>query len=114
MGIALDTSPYSGGLISLEAVWMGGLVITIPGQTFASRHSLSHLSTISLPELVAKDQDHYVRLAVDLAGDTRRISDLHAELRSRVVNSPVCDGKRFAHNFTKIMKKIWQGWWFLI
>ena len=108
MGIALDTSPYSKGLITLEALWMGGPVITVPDQTFASRHSLSHLSVISLPELLAKDQDHYVRLAVDIAGDTGRTSDLRGELRSRVVNSPVCDGKRFADNFTKNMKKIWQ------
>ena len=108
--IALDTFPYSGGLTTFEALWMGVPVITVPGQTFASRHSLSHLSTIGLPELVAKDKDDYVRLTIDLACDTERLAKLRAELRNRMVNSPVCDRKKFASNFTVIMQKVWRDW----
>ena len=108
--IALDTFPYSGGLTTFEALWMGVPVITVPGQTFASRHSLSHLSAIGLPELVAKDKDDYVRLAVELAGSTERIAKLRAGLRSRMTNSPICDGEKFARNFTTAMQRIWCEW----
>ena len=108
--IALDPFPYSGGLTTYEALWMGVPVITVPGQTFASRHSLSHLSTIGLTELVAKDEDDYVRITVELAGDAERLSELRAGLRSRMANSPSCDGKKFATNFTIIMQKIWRDW----
>ena len=89
---------------------MGVPVITVPGETFASRHSLSHLSTIGLTELVARDQDNYVELAVGLANDTDRLAQLRATLREKMACSPTCDSKKFADCFTSIMRNIWRDW----
>ena len=108
--IALDPFPYSGGLTTLEALWMGVPVITVPGETFASRLSLSHLSTMGLQELVARDKDDYVELAISLASNVEELERLRAELRDKMANSPVCDGRRFADEFTKIMRQIWHDW----
>ena len=108
--IALDPFPYSGGLTTYEALWMGVPVITVPGQTFASRHSLSHLTTCGLPELVARDDDDYVALAIGLANDPRRLEDLRAELREKMSRSPICDGKKFAEGFAGLMRDIWRQW----
>lgn len=89
---------------------MGVPVITAPGETFASRHSLSHLSIIGLPELVARDFDDYVKLAVGLANDVFRLADLRAELRRKMSSSPICDGEKFAEGFAIIMRDIWRDW----
>ena len=106
--LALDPFPYSGGLTTLEALWMGVPVITSPGETFASRHSLSHLSNVGLTETVARDLDEYVELAVSLAADLPRLASLRAGLRQRMAASPLCDGKRFATDLASLLRDVWQ------
>ncbi len=108
--IALDPFPYSGGLTTLEALWMGVPVITMAGDTFASRHSVSHLSTVGLPEFIAGDGDGYLRRAADLANDPERLARLRMDLRDRVAMSPVCDGGKFAAAFADILRDIWRAW----
>jgi protein O-GlcNAc transferase len=106
--LALDTIPYNGGLTTCEALWMGVPVITCPGETFASRHSLSHSTNAGLTETIARNLDEYVEIAVSLASDLPRLAALRASLRSQMAASPLCDGNRFAHNLTRILRDIWS------
>jgi predicted O-linked N-acetylglucosamine transferase (SPINDLY family) len=97
--IALDALPYSGGLTTCEALWMGAPVVTLPGRSFAGRHSLTHLMTIGLAGLVAADAADYVRIAAGLAADRARLAALRATLRPRMASSPLCDSPGFARDF---------------
>ena len=108
--IALDTFPYSGGVTTCEALWMGVPVVTLPGRTFASRHSLSHLSVTGLEELVAQDADDYVRIVCRLGADRRSLKTLRSGLRDRVASSPLCDGRRFAHHLENLLRNLWRDW----
>ena len=108
--IALDPFPYSGGLTTCEALWMGVPVVTVPGATFASRHSMSHLSTVGLPEMISVDYDDYVGLAVGLAHDIDRLSELRSGLRQKMASSPICDRQKFAEGFATHMREIWRDW----
>ncbi len=108
--IGLDPFPYSGGLTTCEALWMGVPVVTCPGDTFASRHGLSHLSNVGLTETIAHDLDEYVELAVSLAGDLPRLANLRAGLRERMAASPLCDGKRFATDWVARLRGVWEQW----
>ncbi|MCS6851582.1 MAG: tetratricopeptide repeat protein [Gemmataceae bacterium] len=108
--VALDPFPYSGGLTTCEALWMGVPVITCPGDTFASRHAFSHLSNVGLTETIAHDPADYVHRAVELARDWARLADLRAGLRQRVADSPLCDGAAFARDWLAAIRGIWRRW----
>jgi len=108
--IALDTFPYNGGLTTCEALWMGLPVVSCAGETFAGRHGLAHLTAAGSPEWGAADFDAYVDLAVALASDLDRLSQIRSGLRARVAASPLCDGPRFAANFAGAMEAVWQHW----
>jgi predicted O-linked N-acetylglucosamine transferase (SPINDLY family) len=89
---------------------MGVPVVTSPGETFASRHALSHLTTAGLAELVAADLDQYVERAVELAGDLDRLETLRAGLREQMAESPLCDGARFAASLSGVLREAWRRW----
>ncbi len=103
--VALDSFPYSGGLTTCEALWMGVPVVTFPGDRVASRHSTAHLRTVGLGDLVAADVDGYVARAVDLARDTG-LARLRQEIRPRMAASPLVDGRRFARDFEELLARI--------
>jgi predicted O-linked N-acetylglucosamine transferase (SPINDLY family) len=108
--LALDPFPYSGGLTTCEALWMGVPVITCPGETFAGRHALSHLSNVGLTETIARNFDHYVDLAVAWASDLPRLAATRADLRGRMAASPLCDAERFADNLMALLRDAWRQW----
>jgi len=100
---ALDSFPYSGGLTTLEALWMGIPVITTPGKTFASRHSASHLTHSGFAQDVTTNVSEYVRTAIAWAhSPLMRDSDRSAR-RARFASSPLCDGKTFAQDLANIL-----------
>jgi protein O-GlcNAc transferase len=106
--VVLDPFPYSGGLTTCEALWMGVPTITMPGETFASRHSASHLSNVGLPDWIAPDLDGYVEQAVRRAADIPALATLRAGLRARMKASPLCDAPRFGRNFGAALREAWK------
>lgn len=108
--IALDPFPYSGGLTTLESLWMGVPVITLGGDRFASRHSLSHLTAVGLPEFIVTDQEAYLAKAVSLAHDLSHLESIRAGLREQMKSSPLCDAPRFTHNLEEAYRSMWRRW----
>jgi len=108
--IALDPFPFSGGMTTCEALWMGVPVVTLPGETYASRHGLSYLHALGMTELTAAARHEYIAKVVDLARDGRRLADLRARLRPQLTASPLCNGARLAADLLALLRQEWQQW----
>jgi predicted O-linked N-acetylglucosamine transferase (SPINDLY family) len=108
--IALDPFPYSGGLTTLEALWMGVPVVTLGGASFAARHSLSHLNAAGLGELIAPDKNIYIAIALGLGRDTGRLAKLRAGMRARLLASPVTQAERFTRDLETAFRTMWRSW----
>lgn len=95
MDIALDTSPYPGGLTTCEALYMGVPVVTLKGNRHGARFGYSFLANLGLQELVAEDAEGYVDIAVKIAGDSELLSLLRANLRRMMKASPLMDSDAY-------------------
>jgi predicted O-linked N-acetylglucosamine transferase (SPINDLY family) len=102
--VALDPFPFAGGVTTCNALWMGVPVVTWPGETFASRHALSYLSTVGLTETIAGSREEYVEIAVRLATDLSHLAAIRAALRQQMAASPLCDGPRFARQLMTVLR----------
>jgi len=107
--IGLDTQPYSGGLTTCEALWMGVPVVTFPDRTFAGRHSTSHMTNSGYEQFVAADLAGYIELAVHWAQKGDELARLRGEMRACVAKSPLCDGPQFARDLLKLLQSAWEA-----
>lgn len=108
--IALDTTPYSGGTTTCDALWMGVPVITVPGPRPSSRSAASILTTAGLGEWVAPSPEDYVRLAVEFAGDKSMLAGIRRSLRERLQRSPLMDERQFVRDLEALYRDMWRRW----
>ena len=78
--VVLDGWPWSGNNSTMEALACDRPVITLPGDQMRFRHSAAILTRIGLPELIAKDFDDLVTIAVRAGND----KPWRCELSSRI------------------------------
>jgi protein O-GlcNAc transferase len=107
--IALDTFPYNGGTTTTEAIWQGVPVVTFSGDRWVSRTSASILRSGGLGELVGEGLEDYISFAISLANSPDRLLDLRRNMRSRLLNSSVCDTRSFAQNMERIYMRMLTG-----
>jgi predicted O-linked N-acetylglucosamine transferase (SPINDLY family) len=108
--VSLDTFPATGHTTTLDSLWMGVPVISLPGPTAISRGAMSILTTMGLSEFAAANEEQYVRIAQDLADDRDKLKSLRSTLRQRMRCSPLMDAPRFARNMEALYRRMWQKW----
>ena len=92
--LALDTWPYGAHTTASDALRMGIPILSLPGNSFASRVGASLLSALGLPELIAGSEADYIAKALDRTA----LNGLKAKLRKALETSDVFDPVAFARS----------------
>lgn len=106
--IALDPFPFTGGLTSCEALWMGVPVVTWPQSRMVSRQTHAFLHQIGVPDLSAPDAETYVAIAAGLANNRPQLAGLRATLRSRMQASPLMDVAGFTRQLEDTLMDVYS------
>ncbi len=94
----LDTFPFNAGTTANDALWMGLPILTLSGQSFASRMAGSLLLAAGLPELITTDLTSYENKAVALGNDREKAVQLRTFLEESRATSPLFDMPRIVRD----------------
>jgi predicted O-linked N-acetylglucosamine transferase (SPINDLY family) len=108
--IALDPFPYNGTTTSVEGLWMGVPLLTVKGDRLVAHMGETILHNAGLSDWIAADEDDYVAKAVTYAADLEGLAALRAQLRPRLLASPLCDAPRFARHLEQAFRQMWRIW----
>ena len=108
--VALDPLPFSGATTTLDALWQGVPVVTLPGPWTWSRSSASLLAGLGAEAWIARDAGHYASIACGLVGDGSRLADIRAGLRARVAASPMTDVAGFVRHLEDAYRRAWTAY----
>ena len=79
--VMLDTLYWSGGNTSLDALAVGLPIVTLPGEFMRGRQSMAMLSLLGMHELIARDTEDYVEIALRVGNSP----ELRRELAARIL-----------------------------
>lgn len=104
----LDSIPHGGGITTLDALLMGVPVVTLLGKRPPGRASASFLTTLGLPDLIARSVDEYVAIAARAAAEPDRLVHERLSLRERLLASPIGDTRRYVRSVEDVYQDLWR------
>ena len=104
----LDSLYYGAHTTCSDALWAGLPVLTMAGETFASRVSASLLNAVGLPELVTHELADYEAQALRWARSPDALADLRQRLRAQRTTTPLFDTEGFAHRIETAYEAMWE------
>jgi predicted O-linked N-acetylglucosamine transferase (SPINDLY family) len=94
----LDTFPCNAGATAADALWMGLPILTLMGESFASRVAASLVAAVGLGELITHTPQEYTELAIRLAMNPDLLSNIRQRLADHLPGCQLFDSKQFTRN----------------
>jgi len=104
----LDTFNVNAHTSASDALRASLPVITLPGKQFAARVASSLAHAIGTPETVATSEEHYIRLAVELANDEASRYRLRSCLRENFSTGQLFSPETYVSDLEALFAKMHQ------
>ena len=104
----LDTLPYNGHSTANDSLCSGLPVLTLIGNSFASRVSASLLNAIGLPELITYSEKEYEQLAIKLASNKKDLENIKNKLENNRSSKPLFNTNLFAKDMESAYETIYK------
>jgi predicted O-linked N-acetylglucosamine transferase (SPINDLY family) len=104
----LDTCPYNAHTTALDSLKAGIPVLTLMGQSFASRVAASLLRAVGLPELIANTWEEYEALAIELAMSPQKLAQMKSRLADNRMTAPLFNTPLFTKNLETAYSKMYE------
>ena len=98
----LDTLPYNAHTTASDALFMHLPLLTIKGDTFASRVAASLLQCVNLPELITENLPEYEQKALDLARNSTKLAQIKHKLSANLNQTDLFNPAQFARDLEKV------------
>ena len=105
----LDTYPYNAHTSTSDAIWAECPVLTLSGQSFASRVAGSILKEIDCEELITKDNDEYYDKALELYKNPKELLRIKKKIIMGKRNSILFKPNIFTTNLEKIYRDLFSS-----
>jgi predicted O-linked N-acetylglucosamine transferase (SPINDLY family) len=102
----LDTYPYNAGTIASDAIRMHLPLVTLSGQSFASRMAGRLLTALGAQEGIAVSVDDYVEKAVALATDRNRYDAYKLRFTDDAWAATIGNIAKFTEQFERSLKSV--------
>lgn len=104
----LDSGPVGAHTTAADALWAGLPVLTVQGDSFASRVGASLLRAVGLPELAVESWEAYEAAALRLASRPDELAALKGRLAAGRATAALFDTDRFARALESAFLAMWS------
>lgn len=105
----LDTFPYNSHTAASDALWGECPILTISGNTFASRVAGSLLTEVGCQELITESEEEYINTAIDLFNNPKKLKKIKEKIVYGKNNSTIFKSSEFCINLEKIYISLVSG-----
>jgi predicted O-linked N-acetylglucosamine transferase (SPINDLY family) len=104
--LVLDTFPYGGHTLTSDALWAGTPVVTLCGETFASRVAASLLHDLGMGELVAYTEQSYLDQAESLLSNPQQRQFWRRHLDAGRDSFALFNAQAYARKFEAMVRSV--------